>query len=673
MPETSKKPEPAPSEPPSDETNKRVVRNAGIVGILTILSRILGLYRFRLMAQLFGATGVADAFNFAFVFPNLTRRLFGEGLLTSAFVPVFSGMLARGEKDAANKTASVLLTKLLYWLSAGCVAVIALTEVARWVWPSFGTLTEDDLLLIRLFQAMLPYLILINAAAVMMGVLNSLGHFLVPAFAPALLNVAMIAACLFVVPHLNDIPQKTIWAVAIAVLIGGVLQLLVQFPPAFARGFKFKPSTDVSDPGYSEVMANFKPVLLMVAVFQLNVMMDNIIAQTLIPGDGPVTYLNMGTSVYQLPWAIIALALGTVALPLLSQYWAQKKEEPFTMTLSFAMRVCIFLAIPFTVGTMLLSEEIVRLLYGTGKFLENDAEPVRRTAGVVMFSSLGLVFYSVNAILARALYAMKDMRTPATTSAKSVGLNFALNLFFVLVLPLLAGPLESTRGTISADRKSMLSFIDLLFYFTNLRESGIALASTISTAWQTWMLARAVKERLTTTAPLLPSGSNLVLTFGGYVLISLGVSLIAYRQLVGKPDMEGFIAFFAAAFGAIFPFWLLSHQYFVNKLKDKPHEADVGSCCYGVKDEHWSESLRFEYTIYSTLMASAIMGFVVWAVRDSVPPEGSGLLVFQRAVVPVILGIVAYYMAAGSMMSSEFEQLRRALERRTGHSEPAKT
>ena len=125
MPESSKKLESTAPHADADPTNTRVIRNAGIVGLWTIVSRVLGLYRFRLMAHLFGATGVADAFNFAFIFPNLTRRLFGEGLLTSAFVPVFSGMLARGHKDEANKTASVLLCRLFYWLSAGCIAVIA--------------------------------------------------------------------------------------------------------------------------------------------------------------------------------------------------------------------------------------------------------------------------------------------------------------------------------------------------------------------------------------------------------------------------------------------------------------------------------------------------------------------------------------------------------------------
>jgi len=664
MPESSKKLESTAPHADADPTNTRVIRNAGIVGLWTIVSRVLGLYRFRLMAHLFGATGVADAFNFAFIFPNLTRRLFGEGLLTSAFVPVFSGMLARGHKDEANKTASVLLCRLFYWLSAGCIAVIAGAEAVRWIWPSIRALSDEDLLLIRMFQVMLPYLVLINVAAVMMAVLNSLGHFFVPAFAPVLLNISIIVACLFVVPLMGDAPQKTIWAVAIAVLVGGVLQLLVQFPPAFARGFKFNPSADVSDPGYQEVMGNFKPVILMVAVFQLNVMMDNIIARTLISGDGPVTYLNMGTSVYQLPWSIIALALGTVALPLLSHYWAQDKKEKYSSTLTFALRICIFMALPFTVGTMLLSDEIVRLLYGTGKFLENDGEPVRRTAGVVLFSSMGLVFFSVNAILARALYAMKDMRTPATTSAKSVVINLALNLLFVAGLPLLSGSIDSLRETINPENKTKLSAVAALLKLCNLKESGIALASTISAAWQTWMLARALKERMGPSAAFLPAAAGSVLRFAGYSLVAAATSFFAYDMASRKPDMEGFIGFFAAAFGAIIPFWLISHQHFVSALKDKPHEADIARYRFGVKDEHWSESLRFDHALYTTIVSSAIMGFIVWAARDSLPPEGSFLPVLQRAVAPVILGVIVYHMAARGFLSREYEELSAAMGRK---------
>lgn len=649
-----------------------MVSNAWTVGVWTIFSRLLGLYRFRLMAAIFGASGVADAFNFAFVFPNLTRRLFGEGLLTSAFVPVFSSRLAKNEKDAANRTASVLLCRLAFWLTAGCVIVIILAGAARVVLPNLMPIEPRFRLEIKLFQWLLPYLVFINLAAVLMAVLNSLGHFRMPAFAPVVLNVLMIAACAWVRwgPGAGaKPPEEQIWLVAYAVLLGGALQFLIQLPPAFMRGFRFQPSLDLRDPGYSEVMSNFKPVVLMMAVFQLNVMMDNVIAQVFIPEPGPVTYLNMGTSVYQLPWSIFSLAIGTAALPELAKLWAQSRKEDFVRTLRHALRVSIYWAVPCTVGIMLLSEELVRLLYGTGRFLENDSEPVHRTAGVVMFSSLGLVFYSVSAMLARALYAMKDMKTPTTTLAWSAGLNFVLNLFFVVGLAHLARaltPYYESLGPESAAQRTVLGFIIAL---GSLKESGIALASTLSHAWQTYMLLRAVQQKLGEQgkpAGLVRSG---LVYFASLGAASALAGFIAYRSIVGRPDWEGFWAFFAAVLGSLGPFILIGRLFFIQNLKHAPQDQEPSEHRYGVKDEHWPEELKFVYSIYSTAVAAAVMGFLVWAVRDSLPPEGPLLSVLQRGLAPVGVGVLVYCNASSSMMSAEYDELKKTFwaKLRRGH------
>lgn len=617
--------------PEGEDHGRGVLRAAGVVGFMTILSRLTGLWRFRVIGAIFGPTGIADAFYFAFVFPNLTRRLFGEGAMTSAFVPVFSDRLAKGEKDAANKTASVLFWRLSYWLSLGCVAVAMLAGLARFVAPKVTTVRPEDILAIDLFIAMLPYMVFINLAAVLMAILNSLGHFGIPAFAPTILNGLMIAACYFGLPYFGATADTQVWALAAAVLAGGLLQVLIQFPPAFARGFRLKFSMDTADPGYNEVMSNFKPVLLLVAVFQLNVMIDNIIAMVFVPGDGAVTYLNMGTSVYQLPWSIFSLALGTAALPMLSKLWALNKKDEFVRTLHSALRMSFFLALPCTVGIMLLSEDIVRLLYGTGKFLEGNGEPIRRTAGVVMFSSLGLVFFSINSVQARALYAMKDMKTPTSTSAKSVVLNLALNLVFVLV--------------------------------TDMKESGIALASTISQAWQTWALTAAVRRQIAGENEAAPD-MDFLKVFAPMILVSAALGIGGYYYFLGRKDWEGFWGFFAAAGGSLIPFWFMSGQYFQSQLKDKPHENDP-QLKLGVSEEHWSDRLKFQYSIYTSILASAIMGFVVWAVRNSVPPEGhTAVLVLQRALVPVVVGVVVYCTAAAG--AREYEELKSAFALKLG-------
>ncbi|MFH0939064.1 MAG: murein biosynthesis integral membrane protein MurJ [Planctomycetota bacterium] len=605
------------------------MRAAGIVGLMTIISRILGLWRFRLMAYYFGATGVADAFNFAFVFPNLTRRLFGEGAMTSAFVPVFSRQLAKGEGSAANKTASVLLCRLTYWLTLGCIALIALSAAVRYILPIVMPIPPRFILELKLFEVMLPYCVLINVAAVLMGILNSMGHFVMPAFAPVLLNIFMILACYFALPWFGQTADEQIWALAVAVLLGGISQVLIQVPMAVARKFSFKLTSDTTDSGFQEVMANFKPVMLLVAVFQVNVIMDNVIAQVFIREEGPVTYLQYGNSIYQFPWSIFSLALGTAALPALAQLWAVEQKMEFRKTLLSALRMMIFLSIPSTVGILLLSDDIVRLFYGTGKFLENNAEPIYRTSGVVMFSTLGLVFFGANAILARALYAMKDMKTPTITSFQSVFLNLGLNLFFVLATP--------------------------------MKESGIALASAISAAWQTWMLARAVQRKHGEATGEEPTDMQMFL---GLMIVAAvvcaGLSYCGWQLFVGRKDWEGFWSFLGAMAFGLAPFWLLMRQYFIRKLKNEPHVND-SALRFGVREDAWPEDLKFKYSLYTTALASAIMGFLVWAVRDSMPPEGhSPSLIAQRVLAPVLAGIFVYSTTASGLLSREYEELKNA-------------
>lgn len=644
----SSEPAVAPAKPP--EHNAGMIRAAGLVGFLTILSRVLGLWRFRVMASIFGASGVADAFNFAFVFPNLTRRLFGEGALTSAFVPVFSGRLAKGDKDAASRTASVLLCRLGMWLSLWCLAGMVAVHVARLIRP-------DLVLELSLLEWMLPYLVFINLAAILMGILNSMGHFGMPAFAPVILNVLMIAACSDTVRKLfGSTESEWIWGVAYAVLAGGILQLFVQVPAAIAKGFKFTPSLQSTDPGYAEVMTNFKPVVLLVAVFQINVLVDNIIAKHLIPGDGPVTYLNMGTSVYQLPWSIFALALGSAALPALSRFWAEEKKEQFSKTLLSALRLTIYWAVPCTVGIVLLSDDIVRFLYGTGRFLDHNAEPVARTAGVVVYSSLGLVFFSVNAILARALYAMKDMKTPTTTSAQSVAINLALNLLLVLG--------TRFKGVTVGMDKTLVYSAD-----AGMKEAGIALASTLSNAWQTWMLMRALKRHLGETQ----KGSS-GLKFGFFMtstaVVSGVIAYLVYRYFQSQPDTEGFYGFFAAIGLTLVPFWFVGRTYFNSELHSRlkltPEQMqDPEVARYGVPEELWPEDLKLQHSIYTTILCSAIMGYLVWAVRDSLPPEGQiSLLVAQRAIIPVVAGIFVYATSSSGFLAREYEELWSAVWRR---------
>ena len=626
----------AASETDVKRNRRTIMRAAGVVSFITVLSRILGLWRDRLMAAAFGASWVNDAFQIAFLLPNMTRRLFGEGSLSSAFVPVFSERLATNRKDAAFRTASVLLSRLAVGLTLACVLLIGVSVAIR----SFVGLDEKVQLTLQLAEVMLGYCVLINIAAGLMGILNSLGHFAAPAAAPVLLNVSMIAACLYGLNWLGAEPPAQITVVAWAVMLGGVLQLLILVPPALVRGFRYRFSLDKKDDGYAEVMRNFAPVIFGVAIFQINLLMDQVIARTLIAGDGPVTMLAYGNRLVQLPWALFSLSLATAALPMLSRHWAAKRVEAYSDALSTAVRHTLFLALPSAVGLCVLSEELVRLFYGTGEFLQNNGEAVRRTGKVVLFFSIGLCFYSLNAVLARAIYATKDTRTPTKATIAAVVVNLALNLVFVLATP--------------------------------MREAGLALASAISGAVQTLILIKALAGRL-------PAADKArMASFTG--VMALGVALggfgsfwiYRYLSITYQNRMESFLAFIAAALVAALPLWYLGRMFFLKELKpvtpEPPMNPDVHA--YGVPEDRWSRDLAFCHSIYTLILSSLVMGLLVWSVRESLPPSGNNFgLTFQRAIVPVGAGVLVFAMAASGFGSREYRELVQAFKRKKKEAE----
>lgn len=618
---------------------KGMLRAAGLVSFMTVLSRILGLWRDRLMAGIFGASGINDAFNLAFLLPNLTRRLFGEGALSSVFVPVFSERLATGRKEEAFRTASVLLTRLALLLLIFCVLFVGVSMAAI----QFAGLPDDRVLTLKLANWMIFYCVLINIAAVMMSILNSLGHFLAGAFSPVMLNLCMILSCTIALDWLGADQESRIYVQAIAVLAGGVLQLLLMLPPAFARGFKYTPTISSQDDGYGEVVNGFLPTILSVALFQINLLLDQVIATAFIHEEGPVTMLAYGNRLIQLPWAIFSLAVATAALPMLSRYWAEKNHAAFAKGLSAAVRNTLYLAVPSTVGLCLLSTDLTRLFYGTGKFIEHDGEAVIRTGRVVFYFSLGLCFYSLNAVLARALYATKDTRTPTRAAAIAVVVNLTLNLALVLG--------------------------------TGMKEAGLSLASAISGGVQTLFLVYALYSKIES-----PDRKRM-LSFATAMLLGAGAGLAGavavYKRFSVDPNQEQFIAFFAAAGTAIAALGLAGDFFFSRELQvpglllrmkggsddgtPEPHPAWY----YGAPEEKWTTDLVLYHGIFTTVMASTVMGLMVWTVRDSLQPEGQSFgLVFQRAIVPVAIGVLVYVIASGGFQSREYDELKAAFGRK---------
>ena len=613
------------------------------MSLMTVLSRILGLWRDRLMAGIFGASGVNDAFNLAFLLPNLTRRLFGEGALSSVFVPVFSEHLVTNRREHAFRTASILLTRLAVGLFVAGALFVAGSYAVQQVTP----LAEQQVLTLQLANSMIFYCVLINLAAVLMGILNAMDHFWTPAFAPVLLNVCMILGCTVFLNVAGSAPEDRIRVQAWSVMAGGVLQVLVLIAPVLVLGFKFTPSLDVGDEGYQAIKRGFLPTILGVALFQINLLLDQLIATAFIPEVGPVTILAYGNRLIQLPWALFSLSLATAALPLLSRYWAEGKKEEFGKMLGVSVRHTLYLAAPSAVGLCLLSTDLSRLFYGTGKFLqENDGEAVHRCGRVVFYFAIGLCFYSLNAVLARAIYATKDTRTPTYAAAVAVAVNLVLNLFFVLG--------------------------------TNMKEAGLALASSISGGVQTLFLVSALYKKLDRPSVGRSVRFAAAMLIGG--LASVVLAKLAYAKFGKDPASEEFIAFLVASGAALlalgaagdlfFALQLQAPTLFTRLLSSAPQELqgpDGLPPRYWVPEDRWTPELRLYHGMYTTAMSCMLMGLMVWSVRDSVPAEGSTFgLIFQRSVVPVAAGVVVYALASGMIRSREYEELKTAFVKKMG-------
>lgn len=409
------------------------LRSARLIGACTVASRVLGMARDILCAYHFGASRMWDAFVIAFIIPNLFRRLFGEGALTAAFVPVFIERLEKEGKPAATR----LLGSLLSSVSLILLGLVLLGVGVTLLLPHLSDSTKiADIC--RFLRVMLPYLFLICTTAILGSALNSLGHFFAPAFAPVILNALWISGLLVIAPEI----EVLVWTV----LIAGVLQLLLQVPPLLSRGINPVPRFDRNDPGLREIWTLFLPVVFGLALVQINEVADNLIAEFLVEGDGAVSALYYGNRLMQLPLAVIGTALATALFPRMSAQAASGDPRAFADSVGKALRWCLFLAIPASVGLAVLAVPIIHLLFEHGKFGALETE---RTRWVLVSFAVGIAAYSANQIFVRAFYARKETRVPVLVSAWMVFANLTLNL--ILVWP--------------------------------LREAGLAL-STAATAWQ---------------------------------------------------------------------------------------------------------------------------------------------------------------------------------------------
>ncbi|MFA7437253.1 murein biosynthesis integral membrane protein MurJ [Castellaniella sp.] len=405
-----------------------LLRSAATVSSLTFISRISGMLRDVIIASLFGAGAITDAFWVAFRIPNLLRRLFAEGAFSQAFVPILGEVHARGSDEALQQ----LLDRVAILLFATLCAVTLLGMVgAPWVVTAIATgmreagRAEGFNEAVWMTRLMFPYIICMSLVAFASGVLNTFSRFAVPALTPVLLNISMMATSLLLAQHVD----QPIHALAIGVILGGLLQFGVQWAALAKLGLLPRPVGVLvawRDSTVHRIMRQMIPAILGVSVAQLSLLINTNIATWLTPGS--VTWLSFADRLMEFPTALLGVALGTVLLPTLSAAHARQDHDAYSALLDWGLRLVLLLGVPAAVGLALLADGLVATLFNYGAFTGAD---VAQTRLAVMAYAVGLLGLLAIKILAPGFYAKQDIRTPVRIAIFVLIFTQLMNLVFV--------------------------------------------------------------------------------------------------------------------------------------------------------------------------------------------------------------------------------------------------
>ena len=429
-------------------TNKSIAKSATLISLATLCSRILGFIRDIVIARLFGVYLYAQAFVIAFKIPNLFRDLLGEGATNAALVPVFSEYKLKHSKEEFWELANVVLNLLLVILASIVIMGVVLSPlIVRLIAPGFIADPDKLATTIRLNRIIFPYLILVCLAAYSMGILNSLQHFAVPAFAPCLLNVSIIVFAMLL--------GEGITGLASGVLVGGVLQLAVQIPLLYKKGFRLRLGRKWRHPAARQIGKLMLPRMFSSCIYQLNNFVDSIFGSlSSIVGEGGVAALYFSYRMILFPLGIFSTALSQAILPTFSRQALEDNYDNLKNTLSFGLRTTFLVMLPASVGLMILARPIIATLFSGGKF---DAYSIDLTANTLFFYALGLVFYGTSRILQSCFFSLKDTVTPAKIAFLSLGANIILNS--LLIYPLKLGGLALATSLSGLNACLFLFFI----------------------------------------------------------------------------------------------------------------------------------------------------------------------------------------------------------------------
>jgi putative peptidoglycan lipid II flippase len=399
-----------------------MLKSSGALAAATMVSRVLGMVREMVYAAFMGNTPVASAFTLAFQAPNLLRRLLGEGALTAAFIPIFKQKEVTAGHEEMWSAANAVISGLVVAASAlTAVAILGISIVLR-----HFDLTAETRLMLELLRLMFPYVILVCLAAVLIGMANARGHFFVPALGAAMLNVVMIASVFLLAPRLGNRLEEKIFGLAIGVLLAGLAQAFFQLPTLQREGFRYHWVSPWHDPTVRDVVKKMLPGSIGVAAFQINVLITQCFSFWF--EKRIVATFNYAVRLMELPQGMFGISLATYLLPTLAGLSAQKKYPEFRQTLSQGLCYLAFANLIAAAIALSLATPIVRLLFERGQF---GPDATLRVARALACLAPGLLMFSMTNILARAFFALNDIKTPMKISVFCLLLNLGFALWLI--------------------------------------------------------------------------------------------------------------------------------------------------------------------------------------------------------------------------------------------------
>jgi putative peptidoglycan lipid II flippase len=500
-----------------EPSGRRLARSTAIFSLATGLSRILGLVREVVARNYFGVRGPINAFEIAFLIPNTVRALLAGAARSSAFVPVFSELLEKGERRRAWRVASSLVWLMLLGLG-GLTALFIL--VAPWV---MSPLPYKQSLIVGLSRLLFPLVAILGVTGIVVGILNSYEHFSIPALTPVLWNAVIIVGLVVGVPHVDSENGK-LYVYAGAILAGTVLQFLLPLPWLRGREGRLQLVLDWRDPAVRSFFVLMFPVTLGLGLINVNALIDGVFAAKLIDPQIAPSAINAAFRIYMLPQGMFSVAVATVLFPRLARLATRRDDEGFRETLSLGLRQIGFLLLPASAVSAVLAVPIVRLLYERGAFTSDQTGVV---AAALAAFSLGLTFNGTMLMLNRAFFSLQSPWIPTAIALGNLALNAALDaaLYSVGVWGIpLATSLVNIAGTaallyVFRQRIGRIGGARLVDSYTRI---AVASAVAAGVAFGVWFGLDAVAGR---------SLSGQLASVGGGILAAVGVFFLLARLL----------------------------------------------------------------------------------------------------------------------------------------------